>query len=82
MQGSTYSGAAALITASGPAQLIERAALLEAAGSHKSTVLDEVKVAQAAAARSDAVARSTLVEADHLQTQAASALTVAKRTRR
>jgi cell wall-associated NlpC family hydrolase len=78
MQGSTYSGAAALITAGDPAQLIERAALLEAAGSHRSSVLDDVKVAQAAAARSDAVARSTLVQADHLQAQAASALTVAK----
>jgi cell wall-associated NlpC family hydrolase len=78
MQGSTYSGAAALITSGDPAQLIERAALLEAAGSHRSTVLDEVKVAQAAAARSDAVARSTLVQADHLKAQAATKLTVAK----
>ncbi|MGZ4648630.1 MAG: NlpC/P60 family protein [Blastococcus sp.] len=78
MQGSTWAGASALLTADGPAQLIERAALLEAAGSHTSNVLDVVRVAQAKAARSDAVARSTLAQADTLKSQASDALTVAR----
>ena len=46
MQGSTYSGAAALITAADPGELIQRAALLEAAGGHRSDVLDRVTVLQ------------------------------------
>jgi len=78
MQGSTWPEAAALITSDGPAQLIERAALLEAAGSHTSNVLDVVRVAQVKAARSDAVARSTLAQADTLKSQASDALAVAK----
>ena len=51
MQGSTYPGAAALITAADPGELIERAALLEAAGAHRSDVLDQVTVLQAAGRR-------------------------------
>ena len=78
MQGSTYSGAAALITSGSPAELIERAALLEAAGSHRSDVLDRVRVLQENAQRADAVARVTLGEADVLQRQAATELASAQ----
>ena len=46
MHGSTYADAAALLTSADPAQLIERAALLEAAGSHRSDVLDQVTVVE------------------------------------
>jgi cell wall-associated NlpC family hydrolase len=78
MDGSTYAGAAALITAGDPAQLIERAALLEAAGSHRSDVLDKVTVLQERAQRADAVAKTSLVEADELKRQAAEELSYAQ----
>ena len=44
MQGSTAPGAAALVSAEGPAQLVERAALLDAAGSHRVDVVTELSV--------------------------------------
>ncbi|GAA3161625.1 NlpC/P60 family protein [Blastococcus jejuensis] len=78
MQGSTYPEVAALLTAADPSQLIERAALLEAAGSHRSDVLDTVTVLQEQAARADVVARTAVVEADQLQAAAAAALEVAQ----
>jgi peptidoglycan DL-endopeptidase RipA len=78
MEGSTYSGAAALITAADPGQLIERAALLEAAGSHRTDVLGRVTVLQAQAAQADEVARTALVQVTVLQEQAATALEVAQ----
>jgi cell wall-associated NlpC family hydrolase len=78
MEGSTYSGAAALITAADPAELIERAALLEAAGSHRSDVLDLVTVLQEQATVTETLARTTLTEATTLQEQATAALEVAQ----
>jgi len=78
MQGSTYPEAAALLTAGDPGQLIERAALLEAAGAHRSDVLDTVTVLQQQAAAADEVARTTLASATALQEQAAATLAVAQ----
>jgi cell wall-associated NlpC family hydrolase len=78
MDGSTYAGAAALITAGDPGELVERAALLEAAGSHRSDVLDTVTVLQEQAQRAEAVARATVIEADELQQQAARELSGAQ----
>jgi cell wall-associated NlpC family hydrolase len=78
MQGSTFPEAAALLTAADPAQLIERAALLEAAGTHRSDVLDQVTVVEAAAARADVVARTAVAEADQLKADAAAQLEVAQ----
>ena len=78
MQGSTYSGAAALITATDPGELIERAALLEAAGAHRSDVLDTVTVLEEQAAQADEVARTALVQITVLQDQAATALATAQ----
>ena len=80
MDGSTYAGAASLIAAAGPAELIERAALLEAAGSHRSDVLDEVTVLQEQAKRAEAVARTAVIEADQLKQQAADELAYAQST--
>ena len=77
MQGSTWSGAAALLTAGDPGELIERAALLEAAGAHRSDVLDTVTVLQQQAAQADEVARTALVQVTVLQEQAAAALETA-----
>lgn len=78
MQGSTFPEAAALLTAADPAQLVERAALLEAAGSHRSDVLEQVTVVEEAAARADVVARTAVSEADQLKADAAAQLEVAQ----
>lgn len=78
MEGSTYSGAAALVTAAEPGELIERAALLEAAGSHRSDVLETVTVVQTRAAQAEEVARTALVQVTVLQEQAAAELAVAR----
>jgi cell wall-associated NlpC family hydrolase len=78
MQGSTYSGAAALITAADPGELIQRAALLEAAGSHRADVLTEVTVLQAQAAEAETLARNTLQIAATLQEEAAAGLATAE----
>ena len=78
MQGSTYSGAAALITAADPGELIQRAALLEAAGGYRSDVVDRVTVLQQQATAADEAARTTLSEATTLKEQATAALQVAQ----
>jgi cell wall-associated NlpC family hydrolase len=78
MDGSSYAGAAALITAGDPGELIERAALLEAAGSHRSDVLDTVTVLQEQADQADQAARTALVQVTVLQEEAATELAVAQ----
>jgi len=78
MQGSTYTGAAALITAADPGELIQRAALLEAAGSHRGDVLVEVTVVQQQAAEAETLAQNTRNVAADLQQQAAATLEVAQ----
>lgn len=77
MEGSTSPGASALLTAGSPSELIERAALLEAAGSHRTDVLGTVTVLQQEAAAAEVVARTAVVQADELQQQAAQQLEVA-----
>jgi cell wall-associated NlpC family hydrolase len=77
MQGSTYPGAQALLTAATPAEMIERAALLEAAGGHRSDVVVRVTVLQQQATATEAVARTTLADAGTLKEQATAALAVA-----
>ncbi|MGY1826527.1 NlpC/P60 family protein [Blastococcus sp. SYSU DS0541] len=78
MEGSTYSGAAALVTAGDPGQLVERAALLEAAGAHRTDVLVRVAELKVSADRADAVAQTALVEADALQAEATATLEIAR----
>jgi cell wall-associated NlpC family hydrolase len=77
MQGSTYPEAEALLTAAGPGELIQRAALLEAAGGHRSDVVDRVTVLQQQATATEQVARTALAEAGTLKEEANSALQVA-----
>jgi peptidoglycan DL-endopeptidase RipA len=77
MQGSTNPGFAALMTADGPAQLLERQALLESAGGHRSDVLTTVATAQHRAAATSAAAGTALKSANTLKTQAAAALSTA-----
>ncbi|MCW2582252.1 MAG: putative Cell wall-associated peptidase, partial [Klenkia sp.] len=78
MEGSTFSGAASLLDASSPGELIERAALLEAAGANRSDVLDEVTVLQQQATAADAAARTALAAADALQAEALDSLAAAQ----
>lgn len=77
MDGSTYAGAAALIASGSPAEFIERAALLEAAGTHRTDVLVVVSDLQEKAARAENLATVALAQAETLKKQAAGALAVA-----
>lgn len=78
MDGSTSPGAAALLTAGSPTEMIERAVLLEAAGAHRSDVVVTVAVLQRETTQAESVAREALAEADELQEQAATELEVAE----
>ncbi len=78
MQGSTYPAAAALLTAADPGELIERAALLEAAGLHRSDVLADVTVLQARATPAETEARAGVEHVAVLKEHAAATLAVAE----
>jgi murein DD-endopeptidase MepM/ murein hydrolase activator NlpD len=58
MSGSTLSGAAALLDAQGPSQLIERAAMLEYVAADKVDVLAEMETARIAQAAAESAARA------------------------
>jgi hypothetical protein len=77
IDGSTSPRLQALLTSTGPAELLERAALLDAVGAGRSTALDHITVVQRRAAGAAAAARSTLAEAATLEVRAAAALTSA-----
>jgi hypothetical protein len=70
-----------LLTAGSPGQLVERAALLEAAGSHRSAVLTVVTAAQQRAAEAQAAAQNAVTEADRSQQAAQDALASAEAVR-
>jgi cell wall-associated NlpC family hydrolase len=78
ISGSTNPGMQSLLTAGGPAQMLERAALLVAAGDHRADVVTQVTVAQQAASVADAAAQTALVQAATLRQQAADALAAAE----
>jgi hypothetical protein len=78
MAGSTSSLLTGLLTAGSPAQLIERAALLAAAGDHRSTVLTVVTAAQQNAAELQLAAQTAVAAADRSRQSAATALTAAE----
>lgn len=78
IDGSTNPGMQSLLTAGGPAQVLERAALLAAAGDHRADVVQQVTAAQQAAAAADAAARTALAAAATLKQQAADALAAAE----
>jgi cell wall-associated NlpC family hydrolase len=78
MHGSTNPGMQALMTAGGPAQMLERAALLDAAGDHRADVVVQVTVAQEQATAADVAAQTALAAAATLKQQAADALAAAE----
>jgi cell wall-associated NlpC family hydrolase len=77
-QGSTSPTLEALMTSAGPADLVERAALLQAAGSHQADVVVRVTAAEADARAADAAAKAALDQAATLKQQAADALSAAE----
>lgn len=78
IHGTTNPGIQALMNAEGPAQMIERAALLDAAGNHRSDVVGQVTVAQHQAETADAAAQAALGEASARKQEAADALATAE----
>jgi hypothetical protein len=56
MQGSTAPGTRALMTSGGPSELLERAALLDAAGAHRSDQVTAFTAARQEADAADAAA--------------------------
>jgi cell wall-associated NlpC family hydrolase len=78
VQGSTSPTLEALTTADGPAQMLERAALLEAAGSHQGDVVTQVTAAEQQATAADLAAHTALDQAASLKQQAADALAAAE----
>jgi cell wall-associated NlpC family hydrolase len=78
VQGSTSPGLSAVLSAGGPAEVLERMALLDAAGRHETDVLAQVTVAQQQAAAADAAARTALGAAEVLRQEAADALAAAE----
>ncbi len=78
MLGTTSPGLQALLTASGPAQIIERAALLDAAGNRRSDVVDRFTGIQRSADDTMAATGIRLAEAAALEKQAAVSLAAAE----
>jgi hypothetical protein len=77
--GTTSPGMQALLTSADPAQMLERAALLDAAGGRRSDVLNRVAVVQGQADDAATVAQDAVAEATVLEQESAAALTSASR---
>ena len=81
MAGSTSSLLRSLITSGSPAQMLERVALLDAAGGHRTAVLGVVRVAQQRAVETQAAAQAAVGVADRSKLAAQAALTAAESVR-
>ena len=81
MGGSTSPVLESLLTAAGPAQVMERAALLEFVGDHRSAVLTDVTAAQQRAVAAQATAENAVTEAELSQQAAQDALASAEAVR-
>jgi cell wall-associated NlpC family hydrolase len=78
IQGTTSPGLQAMLDTDDPAQLLERARLLAAAGGHKADVLVQFAAAQRAAVAAHDAAQAALVQASTLEQQAADAMHAAE----
>jgi cell wall-associated NlpC family hydrolase len=78
MRGNTAPGMAALLTAGGPAELIQRAALLDAAGTHKTDVVTELTALEVQAAAADRSAHQAVEEAAFIKSEAETLLASAQ----
>jgi len=81
MAGSTAPGIAMLLTADGPAEVLERAVLLEVAGDHRSTVLTVATEAEGRAGEAQAAAQSAVTEVDRSRQEAEAAFESAEAVR-
>ena len=77
-QGSTSSGTLALMTAGGPAELIERAAFLDSVGEHRGDVVVELAALEEQATAADQAAQQAVGEAQTLEAEAATLLASAQ----
>jgi cell wall-associated NlpC family hydrolase len=78
MQGSTSAGARAFMTSGGPAELLERAALLETVGEHRVDVVAQLTVLETQATAADQAAQQAVGAADTLKAEAATLLAQAQ----
>jgi cell wall-associated NlpC family hydrolase len=81
MQGSTSSRMTSLISSGSPAQMLERAALLDAVGGNRSQVLTTVTVVEKQARAANTTAQAAMGQAAELKQQAQSALQSAQTLR-
>jgi hypothetical protein len=81
MGGSTSPVLESLLTSGSPGQVVERAALLEAAGDHRTSVLTATTAAQQRAAETQAAAQDAVTEAARSQQAAQDALASAEAVR-
>jgi hypothetical protein len=81
MSGSSSPLLESLLTASGPEQIVQRAALLDAAGSYRSTAVSVASTARERAVETQTDAQSALTEADRLQDAALAELASAEEAR-
>jgi len=78
MAGTTDPGMTALLSAGGPAEIMEKAALLEAVGEHRTDVVAVLTVLQEQATVADQAAQQTVGQADTLKAEAATLLATAQ----
>ena len=78
MAGTTSPALQSFITAGSPAQMIERAALLDVVGDHRTTVLVDVRAARVRATGAQAAAQAAVGEADRSRRVAEAAWTTAE----
>ena len=78
MRGTTAPGLAALLTSGGPAELIQRAALLDAAGTHKTDVVTQLTVLEDQATAADRSAQQAVGEAAFIKSEAETLLASAQ----
>jgi cell wall-associated NlpC family hydrolase len=81
MSGSTSSRMTSLMTSGSPAQMLERAALLDAAGDNRSSVLTTVTVVEKQAETANTAAQTAMSQASELKAQAQAALKSAEALR-
>jgi len=79
ISGSTSSRMTSLLSSGSPTQMLERAALLDAAGDRRSRVLDRMTLAERQASDTQTAARAAVARADILRKQAAADLATAER---
>jgi peptidoglycan DL-endopeptidase RipA len=78
MRGTTAPGMAALLTSGGPAELIQRAALLDAAGTHKTDVVTQLTALEDQATAADRSAQQAVEEAAFIKSEAETLLASAQ----